>query len=55
MKMYITDINSRLAYVQAIANSDCILNGSPRNIYFYDPSGKKIAQADTLNGIRLMD
>lgn len=55
MKMYITDPNSRLAYVQAIANSDVILNGSPRNIYFYDPSGKKIAQADTLNGIRLMD
>lgn len=55
MKMYITDINARLAYVQAIANSDVILNGSPRNIYFYDPSGKKIAQADTLNGIRLMD
>lgn len=55
MKMYVTDPNSRLAYVQAIANSDCILNGTPRNIYFYDPSGKKIAQADTLNGIRLMD
>lgn len=55
MKMYITDPNSRLAYVRAIANSDVILNGSPRNIYFYDPSGKKIAQADTLNGIRLMD
>jgi|GEM_PF-6245876 hypothetical protein len=55
MKMFITDINARLGYVQAIANSDCVLHGTPRNIYFYDPSGKKIAQADTLNGIRLTD
>ena len=55
MKMYMPDQNKRLAYVRAIADSDCILNGSPRNIYFYDPSGKQIAQADTLNGVRLKD
>jgi hypothetical protein len=53
MRMFISDINARLAYVRAIADSDVILNGQPRNIYFYDPSNKKIAQADTLNGVRL--
>lgn len=55
MKMFLEDKNQRLEYVQAIANSDCVLYGTPRNIYFYDPSGKKIAQADTLSGIRLLN
>ena len=55
MRMYITDPNQRLGYVRAIADSDVILHGQPRNIYFYDPSNKKIAQADTLNGVRLID
>lgn len=55
MRWYITDINKRLAYVRAIADSDVILQGQARNIYFYDPSNKKIAQADTLHGVRLID
>jgi len=55
MRMYITDPNQRLGYVRAIADSDVILHGQPRNIYFYDPSNKKIAQADTLKGVRLID
>jgi len=55
MRMYITDPNQRLGYVRAIVDSDVILHGQPRNIYFYDPSNKKIAQADTLNGVRLID
>jgi hypothetical protein len=55
MRMYITDPNQRLGYVRAIADSDVILRGQPRNIYFYDPSNKKIAQADTLKGVRLID
>jgi hypothetical protein len=55
MRMYITDPNQRLSYVKAIADADVILQGKPRNIYFYDPSNKKIAQADTLNGVRLID
>ena len=55
MRMYIADPNQRIGYVRAIADSDMILHGQPRNIYFYDPSNKKIAQADTLNGVRLID
>ncbi len=55
MRIYITDVNNRLAYVRAIADSDIILHGQQRNIYFYDPSNKKIAQADTLHGVRLID
>ena len=55
MKMYVSDPNQLLSYVKAIANSDVVLKGKPRNIYFYDPSNNKIAQADTLNGIRLLN
>ena len=55
MRMYISDLNKRLGYVRAIADADIILHGKPRNIYFYDPSNKQIAQADTLNGVRLIN
>ena len=55
MQMYVTDPNQRLRYVRAIADADVILQGKPRNIYFYDPSNKQIAQADPLNGVRLID
>lgn len=55
MKMYFTDPNQLLDYVKAIANSDVVLKGKPRNIYFYDPSNNRIAQADTLNGVRLFN
>ena len=40
MRMYITDPNQRLGYVRAIADSDVILHGKPRTIFFYDPSNK---------------
>lgn len=53
MKMYIDDPDQRLQYIRAVADTDVILRGSPRNIYFYDPSNKKIGQVDTLNGVRL--
>ena len=53
MKMYIADPNKLLGYVRSIADADAVLNGTSRNIYYYDPSSNKIAQADTLNGIRL--
>jgi hypothetical protein len=55
MKMYMDDPDQRLAYIRAIADTDVILQGSPRNIYFYDPSNKKIGQADTLSGVRLVN
>lgn len=55
MGIYITDPNQRLAYVSGIADADVILQGETRNIYFYDPSLKQIAQADPLKGIRLID
>ena len=55
MRIYITDPNQRLAYVRSIADADVILHGSLRSIFFYDPSHKQIAQADTLNGVRLLD
>ncbi len=53
--MYISDRNRLLAYIRAIADSDIVLHGEARNIYFYDPSGKKIGQADTWKGVRLTD
>jgi hypothetical protein len=55
MRFFITDPSKRLEYARAIADTDVILHGKPRTIFFYDPSRKKIAQADTLNGIRLTD
>lgn len=55
MKLYFEDPDQRLQYIRAIADSDVILQGTPRNIYFYDPANKQIGQADTLNGVRLTD
>jgi len=55
MKIYIESPNQRLQYIRAIADTDMILHGVPRNIYFYDPANRKIGQADTLNGVRLID
>ncbi len=55
MNMYISDPNLLLKYVTAIANCDAVVNGKPRTIFFYDPSNKQVAQADTLRGIRLID
>jgi hypothetical protein len=55
MKIYIKNPDQRLQYIRAIADTDVILHGVPRNIYFYDPANRKIGQADTLNGVRLID
>lgn len=55
MRQYVQDPNVLLRYARRIADADCVVNGGPRNIYFYDPSMKKVAQADTLNGVRLKD
>lgn len=41
--------------ITAIANSDAVLNGRARTIYFYRTDGKKIGQADNVRGIRLLD
>jgi hypothetical protein len=54
MRMYLSDPNQLLAYVRSIADTDVILHGKPRTIYFYDPSNERIAQADALNGVRLI-
>ncbi|MCS0582121.1 hypothetical protein NX784_11010 [Massilia pinisoli] len=55
MKIYIESPDQRLQYIRTIADTDMILHGTPRNIYFYDPANRKIGQADTLNGVRLID
>jgi hypothetical protein len=49
------DINKRLQFVRAVADADCIITGKPRLIFYYNPDGKQIAQADPMNGIRLKD
>lgn len=49
------DINSRLKWVRAVCDADATIKGGPRSFFFYDPSGKKFAQADTLRGIRLIE
>ena len=41
MHNYMDDRNTLLNYVRAIANTDVILHGAARNIYYYDPSGKR--------------
>ncbi|OGS98229.1 MAG: hypothetical protein A3F73_01850 [Gallionellales bacterium RIFCSPLOWO2_12_FULL_59_22] len=53
MHNYMDDRNTLLKYVRAIADTDVILHGKARSIFFYDPSGKKIAKADTTYGVRL--
>lgn len=50
-----TDINARLGWVRSVCDADATITGGPRSIFFYDPSMKKFAQADRLNGIRLID
>jgi len=47
------DINKRLQFVRAVADADCVLTGKPRLIFYYNPDGKQIAQADPSNGIKL--
>lgn len=49
------DINKRLQFVRAVADADCVIKGKPRLIFFYNPDGRQIAQADPTNGIRLKD
>ena len=53
--VYPYDVNKRLQFVRAIANADAVICGKSRNIYYYNPGGKKMAQADMLSGIRLID
>jgi hypothetical protein len=55
MKIHIESPDQRLQYIRAIADTDVILHGVPRNIYFYGPANRKIGQADMLNGVRLAD
>jgi len=55
MKMFLPDLNQRLGYVKAIADADVVLSGEARNIYYYNPSNKLIAQADQYKGVRLVD
>jgi hypothetical protein len=51
---YPVDDASRLGLIRGIADADAILrDGSLRNIYFYDPSGRQMGQADPISGIRL--
>lgn len=51
---YPADDASRLGLIRSIADADAVLrNGSLRNIYFYDPSGRQMGQADPVSGIRL--
>lgn len=53
--LFPNDINKRLAFVRAVADADSIIQGKARSIFFYNPGGKKIAKADTSNGVRLTD
>jgi hypothetical protein len=53
--LFPSDINGRLKFVRTVADADCIIKGKARTIFYYDPSGKQFAQADTLNGIRLKE
>ena len=53
MRNYMDDRNALLKHVRAIADTDVILHGAAKNIYYYDPSGKNIAKADTTYGVRL--
>jgi len=38
--------NDIMELASSIADADCVLNGGPRNIYFYDPGNNQIAKAD---------
>lgn len=49
------DINKRLNFVRTVADSDCVLKGEPRHIYFYNPGGKQMAEASPSSGIRLTE
>ena len=51
--LYPSDINQRLRFVRAVADADCVLNGTPRSIFFYNPGNKEIVKADKVNGVRL--
>lgn len=53
MRHFINNSDQRLKYVRTIADTDAILHGKARSIYFVGPNGRQIAKADTLHGIRL--
>lgn len=44
---------ARLSLITQIANADAVLRNGAKKIYFYDPTGRLMGQADPLNGIRL--
>ena len=46
---------SRHKLITMIADADCTLTGKARTIFFYNPGGKQMAQADQRRGIRLID
>lgn len=53
--IYPYDINARLSWVRQLADADAAGVGHARPIYFYDPSMKKFAQADPIQGVRLLE
>jgi len=40
-------------FVSAIANSDAVLSGRSRYIYFFDPTGERVGSVSPLSGIKL--
>jgi hypothetical protein len=41
--------------VDTIAGADVVLHGSTRYIHFYDPTGKEVAWASPIKGIKLVE
>lgn len=48
------ETEGQVALVRRYVRADEVVEGRKRRIYFYGPSGKKIAQSDAVTGITLM-
>jgi len=55
MKQYQDNRNDLLRFATLVADADAVLNCAARNIYIDDPSGKRVTQADPINGIRVLE
>ncbi|WP_141111340.1 hypothetical protein [Chromobacterium haemolyticum] len=55
MVNFVDEKAALLKVAKKIADADAVLNCMARTIYFFDPNGKKVAQADSVLGVRLTD
>lgn len=52
-RLFPNDEDRRLKFICAVADADHVLNSKKRSIFYYNPGGKLIGKADSVNGVKL--